>query len=105
MVTEIFDMTDNEDPDLQTITERATNQQLQFDATEWDARPSGRDASDESSHCHVCLTLDWESSSSRCVCVFHLPTQLLCAVCLLHQLHPNLTTQPADQSDAHCSNS
>lgn len=62
-------MTDNEDPDLQTINERTLNQQLQFDATEWDARtPAGRDAS---SHCHVCLTLDWESSSSRCVCVIH----------------------------------
>lgn len=65
-VTEIFDMTDNEDPNLQTINERAINQQLQFDASEWDALPSssssGRDA-----HCHVCLTLDWESSSSRCV--------------------------------------
>lgn len=55
-------MTDNEDPELQTMGERAINQQLQFDTSDWDATQSGSD-------CHVCLTLDWESSTSRCVCL------------------------------------
>lgn len=54
-------MTDSDDPELQTIGERTLNQQLQFDSSDWDATPAGR-------NCHVCLKLDWESSTSRCVC-------------------------------------
>lgn len=39
-VTEIFDMTDSDSPDIQTTEERETNQQLQFDTdTEWDGAP------------------------------------------------------------------
>lgn len=66
-VTEIFDMTDTEDAELQTTGERELNQQLQFDTSDWDATPSGR-------NCHVCLTIDWESSTSFCVCflVYHI---------------------------------
>ena len=54
-------MTDSDSPELQTLNERETNQQLQFD-TELDASETGR-------NCHVCLKLKWDSSSSPCVCV------------------------------------
>lgn len=54
-------MTDNESTAAQSLNERDTNQPLQFD-TEWDLKPpTGR-------NCHGCLKLDWESSTSRCVC-------------------------------------
>lgn len=59
-------MTDSESPAVQSMGERETNQQLQFD-TDWDVvPPTGR-------NCHGCLKLDWESSTSRCVChfIFH----------------------------------
>lgn len=54
-------MTDNEDTDIQTVNERAINQQLQFETNEWDGRAPGR-------NCHGCLTINWESASSHCVC-------------------------------------
>ncbi len=66
-VTEIFDMTDSDSPEMQTLHERETNQQLQFD-TELDPSETGR-------NCRVCLKLDWESSTSRCVCI-ELPSSL-----------------------------
>lgn len=53
-------MTDNENPIVQTTNERETNHQLQFDS-EWDPTSIGR-------NCHVCLKINWESSTSRCVC-------------------------------------
>lgn len=54
-------MTDSDSPDIQTVHERETNQQLQFD-TDWDASETGR-------NCHVCLKFNWEPSTSQCVCV------------------------------------
>lgn len=62
-VTEIFDMTDSDSPVMQTFGEREANQQLQFDS-EWDVVPPVATGS----NCHGCLKLDWESSTSRCVC-------------------------------------
>lgn len=54
-------MTDSDSPVMQTFGEREANQQLQFDS-EWDVVPP------TGSNCHGCLKLDWESSTSRCVC-------------------------------------
>lgn len=54
-------MTDSDSTDIQSIQERETNQQLQFD-TEWDVPETGTD-------CNVCLKLDWASSTPSCVCV------------------------------------
>lgn len=56
-------MTDSENPSLQTTNERELNQQLEFD-TEWDTNTPGRRPS-----CHGCLQYNWESSTSRCVCL------------------------------------
>lgn len=56
-------MTDSDNPSVQTVEERETNQQLQFD-NDWDILPptaAGR-------NCLGCLQLNWESSTSRCVC-------------------------------------
>ena len=53
-------MTDSDSPAVQTLSELELNQQLQFDTEDWDGVPTG--------DCHVCLKLDWESSTSRCVC-------------------------------------
>lgn len=47
-------MTDNENPSLQTANERELNQQLEFDS-EWDTTTPGH--------------YNWESSTSRCVCL------------------------------------
>lgn len=55
-------MTDNENPSLQTTNERELNQQLEFDS-EWDTTTPGRPS------CHHCLQYNWESSTSRCVCL------------------------------------
>lgn len=61
-VTEIFDMTDSDSPELQSADERETNQQLQFD-TELDASETGR-------QCDVCINLHLgPSTSSKCVCI------------------------------------
>lgn len=53
-------MTESENPDVLTTGENERNHQLQFDS-EWDSTSIG-------SNCHVCLKIDWESSTSRCVC-------------------------------------
>lgn len=58
-VTEIFDMTDDDSPEIQSLHERETNQQLQFD-TELDGSETGRD-------CKLCINL--ESPTSACVCI------------------------------------
>lgn len=55
-------MTDSDNPSIQTINELELNQQLQFD-NDWEGAQSGSEG------CHVCLKIDWESSTSRCVCL------------------------------------
>lgn len=52
-------MTDSDSPAVQSLGERETNQQLQFD-TDWDVVPP------TGINCHGCFKL--ESSTSRCVC-------------------------------------
>nr|ABL75463.1 iPLA-2 [Aedes aegypti] len=68
-VTEIFDMTDDGSPALQTVQEREVNQQLEYD-NDWETRQPGTarsaDVSTPKSH-------SWTTSMSQCVCLHYHP--------------------------------
>ena len=59
-------MSDCDNPALQTKAERELNQQLQFD-TEWDQQQPGTITPPTCND--GCIKLNWESSTSRCVCL------------------------------------
>lgn len=60
-VTEIFDMTDDGSPALQTEQEREANQQLEFD-NDWETTQPGTAPPEESPKTHC-----WSSSMSQCI--------------------------------------
>ncbi|XP_065083992.1 1-acylglycerol-3-phosphate O-acyltransferase Pnpla3-like isoform X7 [Ochlerotatus camptorhynchus] len=60
-VTEIFDMTDDANPAIQTEQEREVNQQLEFD-NDWETTQPGTALPEESSKTHC-----WSSTMSQCI--------------------------------------